>query len=580
MNQPLRVCLVHPSGPLPQALRELGCEVLVLAPELSGVFDVSEELSRRGFEPDILLQFERLGPRLLLAGLEEVTAVRMFWALDPHLNAFWQAPYVRLFDVAFSTQSRWARQLADCGAPPPLHLPWHAQNRPFVPFDQRPRLSGFVGRLGPTRSARTWLAALMRQVAPDDFELADGLDVDAMLDFYCQTRVVPNESITGEVNLRLFEAAGCGCVVLAQDLGPEQEALFAPGREMLVCGDALELADALRLLAARPRLAEAMGRAAWERAQADHMPTARAQAVLNAARAATRRGATARDAGLWLALAAARLCEAGRMDAGAAAGLADMAPEALDACDAQALVLDARLRLARLHDDEEGVGALLRRIEADQERLFQPMSAGAPRLACTCSMLCLGLGAAAPGQPDTERALRFGRLAGIPSSEPAPGDPEAGRIRALLDWAARLQALGVPPRGGFGFDPARHVPASAAECLYAVLHRAPGNTEALRALDALLSAEPGAEALRVGLLSDLSLREPQDWRVNLALGLASLRCFRPGPGLEELRLALHTAAQAGHGAVCEQALAQADPQGRIRRALSGECFRPDGAARA
>lgn len=566
MKHAPRVLLVHPSGPLPQALRALGCHVLELAPAQAGLFHLPAELARLDFAPDILLQFERLGPRLLLSGLEELPAVRMFWALDPHLNAFWQAPYLRLFDVALSTQLRWSPALRDCGAAEPLHLPWHAPDRPFTPFRQRPRQAGFVGRLGPTRPARAWLAELMGRLLPQGFELADGLTVQAMLDFYCETQAVPNESITGEVNFRLFEAAGCGCAVLAQDLGPEQAAHFEPGREMFVCADALELAETLRLLHLRPRLAEAVGRAAWERAQAEHLPAARARAVLAAAASATRRGATARDAPLWLALALARLCEPGRLDP-----RAHGAAEALDRLGAQtgpaatALLLDARLRLAHALGQGEALRALLSRVEADAAALFDAEEPFAPRLACTCSMLFLGLGGAPLGQPDLPRARAFARRAGVPDSAPASSGPAAAHL--LLAWADRLDRLGAPERGGFGFDAARHLPACASECLYAAQHLDPGNQDALRGLDGLLAREPGAEALRVGLLSDLSLRAPSDWRVSLGLGLAGLRSFRHGPGLAELLLARQTAAETGEADAFLKALAREDPSGRILRAL-------------
>jgi len=260
MAHTLRICLVHAPGPLAPALQALGHEVLALAPQQGGVLNLPGELRQQGFDPHLVLQCERLGPRLLLEGLEDIAATRVFWAFDPHLNAFWQAPYARLFDLTLSTQKGWTPHLEALGAPRVRHMPWFAPMGPFGPHDQRPRLSGFVGRLGPTRPARTWLAELMGALVPQGFELKDGLDLDGMYAFYRDTKVVPNESITGEVNLRLFEGAGCGCVVLAQDLGPEQAELFEPGREMLVCADALELAENLQLLAKRPRLAEAMAR--------------------------------------------------------------------------------------------------------------------------------------------------------------------------------------------------------------------------------------------------------------------------------------------------------------------------------
>lgn len=568
MNRPLRICLVHAVGPLGQAFQDLGCEVLALSPPQEGVFDMPAELRRHGFEPDILFQRERLGPRLLLAGLENIPAVRVFWALDPHLNAFWHAPYARLFDLVLSTQRRWMPNLGACGAARVRHLPWHAPDSPFVPFAQRQRLAGFVGRLGPTRPVRTWLAELLRRLLPQDFALEDNLDFQAMLDFYRHTKAVPNESITGEVNFRLFEAAGCGCVVLAQDLGQEQAGLFEPGREMLVCADALELAENVRVLAKSPRLAEALGRAAWERAQAEHLPLARARAILREAAEATRQGATGQDAGLWLSLALAGLCEAGRLPGGEADVAARLAALPL-APDTAPLLLAARLRLAHALNRQDELAALLAFIEGQAETLPALDAGQGLALALSCSMCLLGLGRADAFPADPPRALRFARRAGVGLPEASPDAGDASPVPLLLAWAKRLEAANVSARGGFAFDAERHLPASAAECLHSALHLQPGLEPALRAISGILGHSIGAEALQVGMLSELSLRVPTDWCVGLELGLANLKAFRPQAGLDEIRLASQLAADLGQLQPFTQALALADEAGRIRRALAG-----------
>lgn len=568
MNQPLRICLIHATGPLSQAFQDLGCEVLALSPPEAGVFDMPAELRRHGFEPDILFQREQLGPRLLLAGLEHIPAVRIFWAIDPHLNAFWHAPYARLFDLILSTQRRWMPQLGSCGAGRVRHLPWHAPNGPFAPFGQRQRLAGFVGRLGPTRPGRTWLTELMSELLPQGFTLEDNLDFPAMLDFYRHTKAVPNESITGEVNFRLFEAAGCGCVVLAQDLGQEQAELFEPGREMLVCSDALELAENLALLAKSPRLAEALGRAAWERAQAEHLPQARARTILKEAAEAPRQGATAQNSRLWLSLSLAGLGEAGRLP-GDEAAVADQLASLPITPDTAHLVLTAQLRLAHALGRQDEVTALLDRLDVQPEAL-PPLNAGhGLGLALTCSMILLGLGRANAFAADPARALRFARRAGVSLPEPLPSaGPEP--VALLLAWAKLLDDAGIPTRGGFAFDVEQHLPACAAECLHCALHLQPGHEDALRASTQGLARFPGAEALRLGLLSDLSLRLRNDWRVSFELGLVNLQAFRRLPGLEELRLASHLAANLGETDAFTQALALADASGRLRRALAGQ----------
>jgi len=583
MDRRARLCLIHTDAPLRDAFSALGCEVLALAPEPGTLLHLPAELAARAFCPDIVLQQEHLGPRLLLSGLDELDAVRLFWSRDPHLNAFWQAAYARLFDLTFSTQRRCIPDLCALGAGQVQHLPWYAPGGAFTPFAQRRRDVGFVGRLGPTRPVRTWLVELLHEALPGRFEARDGLDYGAMLAFYRETRLAPNESISGEVNFRLFEAAGCGCVVLAQDLGREQAELFEPGREMLVCADALELVDAARMLCARPRLAEALGRAAWERVQADHLPLARAKSILAAAGRASRTGADAAAGRRWLALAQAGLLEAGRAvpvdsSGGASGAAADGASvaETLRGLDVQAdphgpdgPLLSARLRAANALGRQAETDALLRRCG---EAVGQAAAPALPLL-LACSMAALRR-ALCPGggeQPDEAFALAedFARRAGVA--------PEAGvlprPVALLLAWAEHLREDGlresVPPRrGGFPFDADTHLPANALECLYWAAALAPGELAVLRRLDAELAAGWGTEVLRLGVLSELGLRARGDWRVGLATGLCDLRVFRPGAGLSELALAAQMAREQGQAEAFAQALSGADPTGRIRRALA------------
>lgn len=564
----VRLCLVHVHAPIVEALRAQGHMVLALRPPEGQILHLPGELERHGFTPDIVVQQELLAPRTLLAGLEGIAAVRVFWALDPHLNAFWQAPYARLFDLVFSTQARTMPELAAQGAGPVLHLPWFAPEVPFTPHAQRQRLAGFVGRLGPERPVRQWLVELLAGLLPGDFEAVADLSFPQMLEFTRQCRAVPNESIAGEVNFRLFEAAGHGCLVLAQDLGPEQAALLEPGREMLVCADALELAETLRMLRARPRLAEIMGRAAWERCHAEHLPGHRARRMVAQALAAPRREYGAGEARAWLSLALAGLLEAGRMAGGGEAlvrelaRLSQAAPEPFLAPVLAPVLTTALVRAAHAQGDGAALCEALAHAEALEAsgRADQPL-----RLACSMLHLRRALAEPAGAEPEAAelaQAWLWGERAGLKRG------PDGSPKGLLLGWAEQARSQGLPGRGGFGFDPQRHLPASELECLCLVRWLDAEDVEALQTLSGALRGIWGGEALLLGALSDLTLRRRNDWRAGLALGLCNLRCYRLRQGLDELALAARLAAEQGQELDFERGLALADPSGRTARALA------------
>ena len=197
----MRICLIH--GPLGPAFRDLGHEVLELTPS-PGLFDIHTTLDRAGFAPDLLIQTELLGPRVLLTGLPELAGIKIFWSVDTHLNAFWHAHYGGLFDAVATTQPSWAPRLAKFGPIQAFALPSCGCVGPWKPFARRARPVAFCGRLGTSRPVRQRFADMLREEF--QAEIVEDLPWQEMLGLYADTRLVPNESIAGEINFRLFEA--------------------------------------------------------------------------------------------------------------------------------------------------------------------------------------------------------------------------------------------------------------------------------------------------------------------------------------------------------------------------------------
>ena len=121
---------------------------------------------------------------------------------------------------------------------------------------------------------------------------------------------------------------------------------------------------------------------------------------------------------------------------------------------------------------------------------------------------------------------------------------------------------------GMVFDPKRHLPATAVDCLLAAKSLRPEALEIDRRMAALLRRLPGAQAERVGLLSSLTLRRRDDWSLGLELALANLQAFRREPGIEEAVLAAASAASQGQADRFARRLAQVDPSGRLAAELA------------
>jgi hypothetical protein len=266
---------------LDDAFRQLGHNVHSVALSRHGVFSVQEILAACPFEPELLFQQEHLGAVVLFSDLDRMSCVKIFWSIDTHLNYYWQRFYGRLFDLFFTPHKTYLGKLAEEWLHPAMHrLAKPGMQRPWTPHAARKSTMEFVGRMSDKRPLRNNFCALLRRRY--GLEARQGLSHQAMLILYDNTRLLPNESIAFETNFRLIEGASCGCCLISPDIGEDQDALFAPGKEFFVYRDALELVDCIDACLREPMMAEAVGKAAWTRVGAEHLPRHRARSVCDA----------------------------------------------------------------------------------------------------------------------------------------------------------------------------------------------------------------------------------------------------------------------------------------------------------
>jgi len=273
---------------LTEALQLLGHRVVnaeaFLAPGAAEV-DLEAVLAElpAGDRPDLLLVVERLGPRRLPLNLETTKLPRAFYALDPHLNLYWHQKYASAFDLVFTTQR--TSMSAFRGQGRPVHwLPWGVNLG--VVFDHclpRPYEIAFVGRLDARqRRKRHLILEALKSRFPVRIwgdRPENEVNQQELGHIYSQARLVVNESIQGEVNLRVFEALAGGALLLTEDVGPNLLGLFTPGEDLITFGpqDLLEKAAYYLSHEAERRAIAQRGR---ERVYAEHHTLARARQFL------------------------------------------------------------------------------------------------------------------------------------------------------------------------------------------------------------------------------------------------------------------------------------------------------------
>ncbi|MDR2727037.1 MAG: glycosyltransferase [Deltaproteobacteria bacterium] len=488
------------------ALRAQGHAVLELSLD-RGMHRLEPILRQQDFTPDLFVQRELLGERVLCVDLPTLPCVRAFWSVDTHLNLFWQWQYAQLFDVLLTPHPSFVHALPERMRPPALrHLPWWGEALPWVPHAARQHDISFVGRQNPSaRPLRAYLGTLLRGLY--GVPLQDGLSRQDMLNLYTQTRLLPNESIAFEANFRLLEGASAGCCLLTPDIGEDQNTQLDPGTECLIYHDGLELLELLELCRHRPNMAERIGLAAYRRVQACHLPAHRAAALSELAGLA-RSGANGEAASLHLWLTLAHI---GRDQQDA--HLCGQAMDMLECLPPSPENLAMRLQLAWETGRTETATALLHTALARQDALCLDLA---------------GFGVAAL-QRDLESARLFARRLPKTQTDSLEG--------MCLDWARHLAAEGYDWQPGFHIAVGRHCPGSALEMI--MLARLLGAPDALCA--ELTSALPAVQRhmgfVLMGSLARLVLEAGDDWRIRTDLGLAYLRCYRVQEGLDELTLA-------------------------------------------
>ncbi len=531
------------------SLREAGHNVLHFSPSEVGTIDLPAVLAKNRFTPDLIFQAEHLARRLLLAGLPGINCPKIFWAIDSHLNLYWQRYYARLFDAVLTPHPSLWRDL-----PPEWRHPCVRQftkpgwARPFKPHGERSRLLSLVGVLNKHRHLRLKLAELLK--TRWGVEARQNIAFNDMLDLYDDTRLIPNESIAREVNFRLMETASCGAVPLTQDVGPDQDSLFEPGREMLVYRDAVELVAQIEALAANPERAEAIGRAAWERVQREHLPAHRVAQIEALAQELARGTAQEPTRGTAQeptqepipekrtpplteehSLALLWLCNVQMHRS----WQVENRPVALLAAGESLLqtpeILAYRLRLVAEYDKAPAA------LPALEQILAQNLHRSDLDLNLAGSLIAVR----ARNWPVALQFWLRQTLYGREGQNYAPGRDVAkpqNFYELCLAWSDLLPKAGRKAQLGLTVNSAAGIP----ECAWTVLLLAqtlpqdqipPKDLPRLKRIEALTANIKGLEFYHLGYLAQLCLAEPDDWRLQMRYADACLQTFRLEEGLAE-----------------------------------------------
>ncbi len=179
----------------------------------------------------------------------------IFWAIDTHIKPERCLNKARDFDHVFCAQRPGAEEMRKRGIPArwcPLAFDPEIHRKHPLPkiLDV-----SFVGNFGKFRYKRfLWEGkkvfkerARLISLLKGRFNLYTGkFFFEDMAVVYSLSRIVFNRSIRKDVNMRVFEALGCGSLLITDQIGPGQDLLFKSGKHLVEYKSRKQLLKAVR----------------------------------------------------------------------------------------------------------------------------------------------------------------------------------------------------------------------------------------------------------------------------------------------------------------------------------------------
>ncbi len=195
----------------------------------------------------------------------------VYWAIDTHLGYARRLAWAQTADAVFCAQRDGAAQMRADGIRNIHWLPLACDPAVHRRIPGTPKKYDvcFVGNTFPGDGERTTLVTALRGEFPRSFVgQAYG---EEMAQVYSASRLVFNCAVRNDVNMRVFEATGCGSLLVTNDLAENgQDLLFTPGEHLVTYRTREDLFPAVRRLLGDEQARERMAEAGMRHAHAHH----------------------------------------------------------------------------------------------------------------------------------------------------------------------------------------------------------------------------------------------------------------------------------------------------------------------
>ncbi|MBM4145211.1 MAG: glycosyltransferase [Nitrospira sp.] len=191
-----------------------------------------------------------------------------WWVIDTHLQYEWDLHKAKTFDHVFTAQKDGARKLSADGVANVSWIPLACDPEIHHEYDLPKKWDiCFVGNVfpGPRERMLTVIQAQFSNI------FIGNKYFDEMAKTYSESRIVFNQSIRNDVNMRVFEALSCGSLLVTNNLDENGlSELFTDGAHLISFRNEKELIEKLKDYLQDDKEREKIAYAGMEEAQHNH----------------------------------------------------------------------------------------------------------------------------------------------------------------------------------------------------------------------------------------------------------------------------------------------------------------------
>lgn len=228
--------------------------------------------------PDLVL-FVEPGGKFFPRGLEKLECPTAVYLIDVHQNLPYRLAHAPFFDYVFVAQKDYIDSFRRAGFDQVFWLPLACdpEIHSMPPAPRRWDI-GFVGNTRYGDRARR-LALLAQQFSVSDYRRAYSKEEFPAI--YAQSKLVFNNSIGGDLNMRVFEALASGSMLITDRIGNGQDELFQEGVDLVTYSDDRQLIEKVDYYLAHDLEREEIARNGQALVQSKHTYAQRCQSIMD-----------------------------------------------------------------------------------------------------------------------------------------------------------------------------------------------------------------------------------------------------------------------------------------------------------